>query len=117
MQPMRSLLFVPGHRETWPAKAVANGVDGVILDLEDSVPTTMKEEARQIVASSIRALANGPRTVGVYVRLNAMETGIAGDDIERVTIEGLDGYVLPKTYGERDVIQFDGLVSFTRLTG
>lgn len=111
MRPMRSLLFVPGHRETWPAKAVAAGVDGVILDLEDSVPAAMKEEAREKVASSIRALAGGSRKVGIYVRLNAMESGIAGDDIERVTVEGLDGYVLPKTYGERDVVQFDALVS------
>lgn len=118
MRPMRSLLFVPGHRETWPAKAVAAGVDGVILDLEDSVPSAMKEEARQKVVSSIRALAAGSRKVGIYVRLNALETGIAGDDIERVTIEGLDGYVLPKTYGEGDIIQFDALVShFERRNG
>ena len=45
MRPLRSLLFVPGDRETWPAKAVAAGVDAVILDLEDSVPLSMKEEA------------------------------------------------------------------------
>lgn len=111
MRPMRSLLFVPGHRETWPAKAVAAGVDGVILDLEDSVPLALKDEARRTVASSIRALASGTRKVGVYVRLNALESGMAGDDIERVAIEGLDGFVLPKTYGERDIIEFDALVT------
>ena len=118
MRPMRSVLFVPGHRETWPAKAVAAGVDGVILDLEDSVPSAMKEQARRTVAASIRALADGTRKVGVYVRLNALETGIAGDDIEQVTIAGLDGYVLPKTYGDRDIVQFDALVShFERRNG
>ena len=111
MRPIRSLLFVPGHREGWPAKAVAAGADGVILDLEDSVPAGMKQEARKIVADSIRFLAAGDRKVGVYVRLNALESGIAGDDIEAVTIEGLDGYVLPKTYGERDIVQFDALVT------
>jgi citrate lyase subunit beta/citryl-CoA lyase len=108
---MRSLLFVPGHREGWPAKAVAAGVDGVILDLEDSVPLNLKSEARKAVAASIRALVAGERKVGIYVRLNALESGIAGDDIEAVTIEGLDGYVLPKTYGERDIFQFDALVT------
>jgi citrate lyase subunit beta/citryl-CoA lyase len=108
---MRSLLFVPGHREGWPAKAVAAGVDGVILDLEDSVPANLKAEARKTVAASIRALATGARKVGIYVRLNALESGIAGDDIEAVTIPGLDGYFLPKTYGPRCVIQFDALVT------
>ena len=57
MRPMRSLLFVPGHRETWPAKAVAAGVDGVILDLEDSVPLALKDEGRDRSPASIRALA------------------------------------------------------------
>ncbi|WP_308196620.1 HpcH/HpaI aldolase/citrate lyase family protein [Caballeronia zhejiangensis] len=111
MRLMRSLLFVPGHRETWPAKAVASGTDGVILDLEDSVPANLKAEAREIVASSIRALASGDKKVGIYVRLNSLESGLAGDDIERVTIKGLDGFLLPKTYGEKDIIAFDALVS------
>ena len=111
MRPMRSLLFVPGHRESWPAKAVAAATDGVILDLEDSVPLALKQDARRLVAASIRTLAVGTRRVGIYVRLNALESGIAGDDIEAVTIQGLDGYVLPKIYGERDIIQFDALVS------
>lgn len=118
MRLMRSLLFVPGHRETWPAKAVAAGADGVILDLEDSVPLAIKDEARRTVTSSIRSLTGGERKVGIYVRVNALESGLAGDDIEQVTIEGLDGYVLPKTYGEKDIIQFDALVShFERRNG
>jgi citrate lyase subunit beta / citryl-CoA lyase len=111
MRPMRSLLFVPGHREGWPAKAVASGADGIILDLEDSVPLSLKAEARDRVAASIRMLAAGKRKVGIYVRVNALESGMAGDDIEAVSIEGLDGYVLPKTYGDREVIQFEALVS------
>jgi citrate lyase subunit beta/citryl-CoA lyase len=118
MRPMRSLLFMPGHRETFPAKAVAAGVDGIILDLEDSVPLALKQEGRDKVKASIRALAAGKRKVGVYVRVNSLESGIAGDDIEQITIEGLDGYVLPKTYGEKDIIQFDALVShFERRNG
>jgi len=118
MRPMRSILFVPGHREGWPAKAVSAGVDGVILDLEDSVPQSLKEEGRRVTAASIRSLANGSRKVGVYVRLNAMETGMTGDDLEAVAIEGLDGVVLPKNYGERDIVACDALIShFERRNG
>jgi citrate lyase subunit beta / citryl-CoA lyase len=118
MQPMRSILFVPGHRESWPAKAVTAGADGVILDLEDSVPTNLKAEGRQITAASIKALAAGPRRIGVYVRLNALETGMTGDDLEAVVISGLSGVLLPKNYGPRDIIACDALIThFERRNG
>jgi citrate lyase subunit beta / citryl-CoA lyase len=118
MKAMRSVLFVPGHREGWPAKAVAQGVDGVILDLEDSVPQTLKSEGRKVTAASIRSLATGSRKVGTYVRLNSIETGMTGDDLEIVAIPGLDGVVLPKNYSERDVIACDALIShFERRNG
>ena len=118
MHPMRSILFVPGHRASWPAKAVAAGADGVILDLEDSVPTNMKAEGRAVTAASIRALAAEPRHVGVYVRLNALETGMTGDDLESVAIPGLSGVLLPKNYGARDIIACDALIThFERRNG
>ena len=118
MRPMRSILFVPGHKEGWPDKAVAAGADGVILDLEDAVPTAMKAQARDIVADSIRKLAAGSRKVGVYVRLNALETGITGDDLEKIVISGLDGVLLPKNYGPRDFVACDALIThFERRNG
>jgi len=118
MQPMRSILFVPGHREGWPAKAVAAGADGVILDVEDSVPADLKAKAREVTAQSIGALAAGARKVGIYVRLNALETGMTGDDLEKVAIPGLDGVVLPKNYGARDIVACDALIShFERRNG
>jgi len=118
MRLMRSILFVPGHKEGWPDKAVTAGADGVILDLEDAVPTNMKVEAREIVAASIRKLATGSRKVGVYVRLNALETGMTGDDLEKIVIPGLDGVLLPKNYGPRDFVACDALIThFERRNG
>lgn len=111
MRPLRSLLFVPGHRGTWVDKAVAAGVDGIILDLEDSVPATMKAEGRAEVARSITRLHEAGAGVAVYVRLNALDTGITGDDIEAVALPGLSGFVLPKTYGPDDIVRFDALVT------
>ena len=118
MRPTRSLLFVPGHRKGWAAKAVAAGSDAVILDLEDSVPLALKGEARDIVAETIRELAKNSPHVGVYIRLNAIETGLTGDDLEKVAIEGCTGFVLPKSYGARDVIALESLTDhFERRNG
>ncbi|SHN39596.1 HpcH/HpaI aldolase/citrate lyase family protein [Cryptosporangium aurantiacum] len=111
MWPMRSLLFVPGHRADWVDKAVRSGVDGIILDLEDAVPAHLKDQARQEVARSITRLRETDAGIGVYVRLNPLDTGLSGDDIEAVAVPGLDGFALPKLLGPGDVIRYDALVT------
>ncbi len=111
MRPLRSLLFVPGHREGWAEKAVNAGVDAVILDLEDSVPESLKDLGRATVAATIPALRAAHPELGIYVRVNALETGLSGDDIAAVALPGLDGFVLPKLYGPEDVIRIDALVT------
>lgn len=111
MKPLRSLLFVPGHRGSWAEKGVASGADGLILDLEDSVPLDLKEQARSEVAGTVRRLRESGSRVGLYVRLNSLDTGMSGDDLDAVAIPGLDGFVLPKTYGPDDIVRFDALVT------
>ena len=118
MKPTRSLLFVPGHRQGWAEKAVAAGTDAVILDLEDSVPQDMKAETRAMVGETITSLRKDNPDLGIYVRLNALETGMMGDDLEAVAIEGCDGFLPPKTYGARDIVQIEALVGhFERKNG
>lgn len=118
MKTLRSLLFVPGHRGTWVEKAVASGVDGLILDLEDSVPEHLKDQARHEVASSVSRLRESASNVAVYVRLNSLESGLAGDDLEVLAVEGVDGFVLPMVYSVEDIVRFDGLVThFERRNG
>jgi citrate lyase subunit beta/citryl-CoA lyase len=118
LRPLRSLLFVPGHRGSWVDKAVASGTDGIILDLEDSVPANLKEEGRAEVARSITRLHESGSPVAVYVRVNALDTGLSGDDIETVLVPGVDGLSLPKAYGAEDIIRFDALVThFERKNG
>lgn len=109
MKPMRSLLFVPGHRGTWVEKGIASGADGLILDLEDSVPADLKEDARREVAASIRRVRESGSDIGFYVRVNALDTGLSGDDIAAVAIPGVSGLSLPKTYGPDDIIRFEAL--------
>lgn len=118
MKPTRSLLFVPGHREGWAEKAAGAGADAVILDLEDSVPQDMKAETRYMVAETIATLSRKHPALGIYVRLNALETGMAGDDLEVVAVPGCQGFLPPKTYGARDIVRLEGLVDhFERRNG
>lgn len=101
MRPIRSFLFVPGHREPWVARAASHGADAVILDLEDSVPAEHKAAARALVASRIGDLAaSGQR---VYVRINRSPAMYDFDDVMAVARPGLEGLVLSKPIGPEDM--------------
>jgi citrate lyase subunit beta/citryl-CoA lyase len=118
VRPLRSLLFVPGHRGSWVDKAISSGTDGIILDLEDSVPLNLKDDGRREVRRSITRLHESGSRVAVYVRVNALDTGLSGDDIEAVLVPGIDGLSLPKSYGPEDIVRFDALVThFERKNG
>jgi citrate lyase subunit beta/citryl-CoA lyase len=86
----RSYLYVPGNRADLIDKAVASGVDAVILDLEDAVPTAEKESARKAVRA---ALGSSPAAT-VFVRLNAGDLALT--DLDALTGRGLSGVLLPK---------------------
>lgn len=109
MRPIRSFLFVPGHRESWIDRVAGHGADAVILDLEDSVPADHKAAARVLVASKIAGLAAAGQRV--YVRINRSPALYDFDDILAVTREGLEGLVLPKPGGPEDIQIAAALVS------
>lgn len=109
MRPIRSFLFVPGHRESWIDRVAGHGADAVILDLEDSVPTDHKEAARALVADKISGLAAAGQRI--YVRINRSPAMYDFDDILAVTCEGLEGLVLSKPGGPEDIQIAAALVS------
>jgi citrate lyase subunit beta/citryl-CoA lyase len=111
MKPYRSMLFVPGHKASWVDKAVASGTDAIILDVEDSVPIHEKAEARGVVAKSIERLVTTGTSVGIWVRPNGWETGLAGLDLEQIVQPGLAGLLLPMVYTADDVARFDTLLT------
>ena len=45
----RSLLYVPGNRSDLVAKGALSAADAVVVDLEDSVPSSDKTQARDVV--------------------------------------------------------------------
>ncbi|HLU55377.1 MAG TPA: CoA ester lyase [Pseudonocardia sp.] len=110
MQPYRSILFVPGHKPAWVDKALASGADCVVLDLEDSVPAELKAGARATVADSIRRIREHDDRVGVFVRVNPLDTRTTGADLEAVVVPGLTGVFAPKITSATDVLRYDALL-------
>jgi citrate lyase subunit beta/citryl-CoA lyase len=118
MQPYRSILFVPGHKPAWVGKALASGADCLVLDLEDSVPAELKAGARATVAESIRAIRARDERVGVFVRVNPLDTRTTGADLEAVVVPGLTGVFAPKIGSATDVLRYDALLDhFEERTG
>lgn len=99
--PARSYLFAPGHSEKLLVRVFEAGADAVVLDLEDAVPEASRDRARQMVAERLRAPA--PQSPDVHVRINAVATGRARDDIVAVVRPGVTGIRLPKAERVEDV--------------
>jgi citrate lyase subunit beta / citryl-CoA lyase len=90
---MRSMLFVPGDSPHKFEKAATSKASALILDLEDSVVPDKKEEARGLTRTMLGAPRDGPK---LYVRVNALDTGMTLQDLAAVMPAAPDGVVLPK---------------------
>lgn len=109
MKPIRSLLFVPGNKESMFEKAAKAGADALILDLEDSVPHAEKPAARALVASKIQPLiAQGQR---IWVRINKTAHIYDLDDILAVVQPGVEGLVISKPFGPEDVHMASAMIA------
>jgi citrate lyase subunit beta/citryl-CoA lyase len=98
---LRSLLFVPGDSERKYKRANTSGADALILDLEDSVAPPNKAAARALVAGLIGVEPN--RAWSLFVRINALDTKLALDDLAAVVKPGLDALLIPKAGGAADL--------------
>lgn len=113
MKPVRSLLFVPGHKKDWIYKALNSDSDAVIIDLEDSVPEADKDLARTNTREVLEEQAVSGTTI--LVRPNALDTDHFGADVAAVVSDGLTGLLLPKLFSRDDVVRFDALVTAAEL--
>ena len=107
-KPLRSELFVPGNKEDWMRKAPRYGADALILDLEDSVPPDGKAQARPLV----RKMLDESTGQTLIVRVNRLETGLTGDDLEAIVCPNLYAVMLPKVQAPEDVFEVDVLLKF-----
>ncbi len=105
---MRSLLFVPGHDPRKLAKALDCGADALIIDLEDSVPDAAKAAARGVCAEFVAAHRD---RLPLFVRVNALATGLLIEDLAAVVRARPYGVMLPKCANGREVARVGTYIS------
>lgn len=114
MEPLRTLLFVPGNRSNFIEKARTLPADVLCLDLEDSVPFAEKAAARELVKGCLEGLAlKGQK---VYVRINSGSTGLHRDDLEAVVSKSLDGISVGKAESADEMKELDVLIGMLERT-
>ncbi len=102
-------MFVPGHNDRLLESAGRSVADALLLDIEDSVqPCENKKVAREKI---LEKLANGLyKNHLVFPRVNDRESGELLKDVMALTVEGIDGFVYPKSMTGQDVYFFDKLL-------
>jgi citrate lyase subunit beta/citryl-CoA lyase len=97
--PLRTALFVPGNRPDRVDKAVNSGADAVIIDLEDAVALTEKEETRLKVQEKVFEHADKK----ILVRVNALNSPFFQGDLEEVIVGDLASIMVPKVERVEDI--------------
>lgn len=105
---LRTMIFVPGYKVKFLEKAKTFNSDALILDLEDSVPYEFKEQARANIKEFLDANAFSHQ---VYIRVNALETGLLLEDLKWMLHENVDGFMFSKAKDENDIRYFDQLLT------
>ena len=104
----RSQLIMPANRADMLAKAPSYGADALVFDLEDSVPVAEKPKARALAREFIERHKTNST---LYVRVNAVQTGMLREDLEAIAIDGLAGIKLPKAESAEDIRTVDAMLT------
>jgi citrate lyase subunit beta / citryl-CoA lyase len=105
----RSLLYVPGNMPSMLQNIPVFDCDAIIIDLEDAVPHTEKDAARRLVRRFLDGYRE--RDKEILVRINALDTGWARDDLREVLPALPDGVRLPKADTPEIVERLDTLLT------
>ena len=98
---MRSLMYVPAHNHKLLDSATRRDADVLLLDLEDSVPVFDKQQARDNIKEFVkRDDLNGKL---IFPRVNDRESGELLKDLTQLTIEGVNGFLYPKSTKGEDI--------------
>lgn len=110
IRPRRSVLFMPGSNARALDKARNLTVDGVILDLEDSVAPDVKPMARTQIAEAVAAKGFGAREI--IIRINNLESPWWQDDLAMAAAARPNGILVPKLSSPDDVRKLEERLRF-----
>jgi citrate lyase subunit beta/citryl-CoA lyase len=107
--PRRSMLYMPGNNPNMLQNCPYLGADGVLLDLEDAVEETCKDDARRLVSWFLREMDF--KDVLCTVRINGLNTEWCLIDLSEIIPCKPDAIRLPKCQGAEDIIKVDKIIS------
>ncbi|ABQ69326.1 Citryl-CoA lyase [Rhizorhabdus wittichii RW1] len=102
IRPRRSALYMPASNLRAIDKARSLPCDVVIFDLEDAVAPEAKAEARANAVAAVRDGGFGKREL--VIRVNALGTPWAEDDLAAAASSGADAILAPKV-GDADSVR------------
>jgi len=101
------LLFVPANVPKFVEKAHLRNADAIILDLEDSVPESVKADARRAAPEAYASVSRGG--ADVLVRINKpFEQAVL--DLDSVVVPGLNGILFPKVESAAEIAVLNALL-------
>ncbi len=99
---VRSMLYVPANVKKMVNRAIESDADCLVFDLEDSVPSESKAEARTLLSSYVKDVSSSFDGL-IIVRINSSSSGHQVADIEQIPIDSIDGLLIPKIFGPEDL--------------
>lgn len=93
-RPYRSVLYIPGSKERALEKAKGLPVDAIIFDLEDAVAIDEKDNARELLAQTLKDGDFGSRAR--IVRVNGLDTDWGAKDIAAFVGADIEAILIPK---------------------
>jgi len=103
----RSILFVPGGHQQRIEKSAAIPADVLVFDLEDAVPSSEKDNAREIVFAALRTIDFGQRQC--IVRINDVSTNWFQDDMAALSEIDNCAIMLPKYQAISDIAKLEAV--------
>jgi citrate lyase subunit beta / citryl-CoA lyase len=102
-----SRLYLPGNSPALMVNAGLHSADGIILDLEDSVATEKKDEARILVRNALRQISFGGAER--MVRINHGQTGL--EDLHQIIPHNVHLILIPKCENTDDIKKVEKEIS------
>ncbi len=108
----QAFLFVPANRADRFAKSLATRAHAVIVDLEDAVPLSDKDAAREAIRRELAPwLQQCPERI--VVRVNACGTPYLDDDLRLANELGIRHLMLPKAESHAQLTSVVNALSFS----